>query len=335
MTTPDDNMRQLFDQLEELVKKHERILLTSHARADGDGLGSMLGLLHHLRDRDKKIVCFAKDFTPGPYHFMPGVDEVTSNIETVHDHQPQLVILLDSANIERTHIIDHLKSRSRDSYQVVNIDHHPADPNDADEQKNIDLQIVDHGMSSTAEIVFHYFDHHNHNISRPTATCLLTGILTDTGNFSNKATTDSSMSAAGSLLISGANLQQITEKTIRNKSVGSLKLWGRALSRLIHDPKTGIVSTAILQQDLADYNVNEEAADGIANFLNNLDGAKAVIIFREETAGVVRGSLRTTRDDVDVAKLAAQYGGGGHTKAAGFTTNGKLIPDKTGWRIEH
>ncbi|MFC1663378.1 bifunctional oligoribonuclease/PAP phosphatase NrnA [Patescibacteria group bacterium] len=334
MSAINEQIRNNFIQLEKLIESANRVLVTSHERADGDGLGSMLGLLHHLVERNKKVICFAKDFEPAGFHFLPGVETVLNTPEAIEDHQADLIILLDSGDIRRTHILDYLRRRDRQHFKIVNIDHHPPQFSEPDHQQLIDIHIVDQGMSATAELVFHFFDHHNHDINKDIATCLLTGILTDTGNFSNKATTDSSMSVAGSLLLSGANLQQITDMIIRNQSTGSLKLWGRALSRLTNDPKTGITTTAIKLNDLVECQVSADAADGIANFLNNLKDAKAIIVYREEADGVIRGSLRTTRDDVDVAKIASQYGGGGHAKAAGFTTTGKLVETSTGWRIK-
>ena len=245
-----------------------------------------------------------------------------------------MIIFLYIGDIKRSQIVDYLKGIYSEKISTVNIDHHPIAFSDPEHEKLIDLHLVDNSMSATAEIIFYYLNHHNHNINRNIATCLLTGILTDTGNFSNKATTDSSMSVAGNLLLCGANLGQITDTIIRNQSVNTLKLWGRALSRLTYNPENRIITTAILLKDLEECQVDKDAADGIANFLNNLRNAKAVIVFREEDDGMVKASLRTTRDDVDVSEIAKKYGGGGHEKAAGFSTKGTLEYDESGWRVK-
>lgn len=334
MSNTTDPIRSRFDELDQLIEAADRIVITSHERVDGDGLGSMLALQHHCRERNKKTVCFSFDFSPGNLSFLPGVDAVTGDRLAVEAHEPQLYIFLDVGDIARSHLVEHLKQRKDKGITVVNIDHHPGDYVSADHQALVDVHIVDPKMSATAEIIYHYLNHHQHPISKETATCLLTGILTDTGNFSNKATTDSSMDAAGRLLLHGARLQRITDKIIRNQSVSSLKLWGRALSRLTQDPDTGIASTAITQRDLQECQADMEALDGVANFLNNLKEAAAVAFYRELPDGTIRASLRTTRDDVDVAKIAARYGGGGHAKAAGFSATGKLVQTPHGWRVE-
>lgn len=334
MNTLTDSIRRTFGELDHLIEKANRIIITSHERVDGDGLGSMLALHHHCLDRNKKTVCFSVDFEPGSLSFLPGVDAVTANPRHVVDHKADLYIFLDVGDISRSRLTDQLKADKERGAKVVTIDHHRADFATPEHQSLIDVHIVDPDMAATAELVYHFLAHHNHTISKDTATCLLTGILSDTGNFSNKATTDSAMAAAGELLLQGARLQRITEKMIRNQSVNSLKLWGRALSRLTNDPETGFTSTAITQRDLAECGVDLEAVEGVANFLNNLSEAKAVIFYRELTDGTIRASLRTTRDDVDVAKIAAEHGGGGHTKAAGFSATGKLVQTDHGWRVE-
>jgi phosphoesterase RecJ-like protein len=161
----------------------------------------------------------------------------------------------------------------------------------------------------------------------------LTGILTDTGGFSNMATTTRSMEIASRLLLHGALIQEVNDNTWKNKSLHGLQLWGRALSRLKRNPKTGIVSTAIFQKDFVECGAPNDAIEGIANFLNSLEDAAAALLLKEMPDGLINGSYRTTAADMDVAKLAGRYGGGGHIRAAGFTTPGRIIETDIGWEI--
>lgn len=333
MSAISDTITSGFIKLNQLINQADRIVLTSHEQVDGDGLGSMLALHHHLTERGKQVLCFSIDFAPGGYHFLPGVDSVVSEPEKVDHHQPELVIFLDVGNLSRSHLVDHLERRRQHGLKAVSIDHHPPE-HAGPHQHLVHLTIIDPAMSATAQLVYHFLAHHRHPVSKEIATCLLTGILTDTSNFSNQATTHSCLAVAGKLLLAGANLHQITDQVVRNQSVSSLKLWGRALSRLTQDPKTVITSTAITLRDLAECGADADDADGIANFLNNLQGARAVVVYREQSDGTVRASLRTTRNDVDVGKLAAQHGGGGHAKAAGFTAKGTLVLTEHGWRVQ-
>lgn len=333
MSPISDTISSGFGELDRLIDGAKRIVITSHERVDGDGLGSMLALHHHCQTRNKETLCFSVGFEPGNLGFLPGVDVVTSDPAVVEQYQADTYIFLDVGDIARSHLTEHLKSRS-DDFTVVTVDHHPGDHASDDHKALVDVFIVDPSMSSTAELFYHFLHHHQHPISKEMATCLLTGILMDTGNFSNKATTDSSMDVAGQLLLQGARLQRITDRIIRNQSVSSLKLWGRALSRLVQDPETGIASTAIFQKDLQECDADMDALEGVSNFLNNLKEAAAVIFYRELSDGTIRASLRTTRDDMNVAEIAARFGGGGHAKAAGFNATGALVQTPTGWRVE-
>ena len=156
------------------------------------------------------------------------------------------------------------------------------------------------------------------------STALLTGIITDTGNFTNSATTPSAMLVASELLRTGGNLNVINQNTVYNQTLGSLKLWGTALSRLTRHDDQNITYTYITQKDLMECDVNDNETEGIANFLNNLDGGNISMILKETKDGQIKGSLRTTSDQHDVSSMAKQLGGGGHKKAAGFTVGGTI-----------
>jgi phosphoesterase RecJ-like protein len=173
-------------------------------------------------------------------------------------------------------------------------------------------------------------------VDRRTATCLLTGLITDTGSFSNLATTASAVDVAAKLLAKGANLPQISKQALQYRPYNSLKLWGRALERLHEDPTTGMIVTAVTLQDIHECNADEEAVSGISNFLNGLDQAaeKIIMVLAQSQPGVIKGSLRTTHPLLDVTEFAKLYGGGGHKKAAGFSLTGTLELTPTGYVIK-
>jgi phosphoesterase RecJ-like protein len=116
----------------------------------------------------------------------------------------------------------------------------------------------------------------------------------------------------------------VTGSTVRNKSLESLKLWGIALSRLQKHEPLDITYTYITQEDLKECNIQENEVEGIANLLNNLENTKIAMVLKQTSEGSVKGSLRTTRDDVDVSLIAQKMGGGGHKKAAGFSASGTI-----------
>jgi phosphoesterase RecJ-like protein len=152
----------------------------------------------------------------------------------------------------------------------------------------------------------------------------LTGFITDTDSFTNAATSADAMAASGELLRHGGNLHQITGSTIKNKTIPSLKLWGIALSRLQKNEPLNLTYTYITQQDLKDNQANDGELEGIANLLNNLEDTHIAMVLKETTDKKIKGSLRTTRSDVDVTEIAKKMGGGGHKKAAGFVVEGTI-----------
>ena len=153
---------------------------------------------------------------------------------------------------------------------------------------------------------------------------LLTGLITDTDNFSNGATNQECLKIASELIHRGANFNMIKAWFLKNKSITTLKLWGIALSRLNKHEKHDIVHTHITRDDLTESGANEEETDGIANFLNNVGEGRAAILLKETSDGKIKGSLRTTKDDLDVGAIAKALGGGGHKKASGFTMDGTI-----------
>ncbi len=316
----------LFTQIDQAITDAGRILLLNPERGDGDSLGSTLAFAHRLQELDKPHDIFCYGLHTG-YAFLPRFEEVQSDPDILDLSLYDLIITTDFADPRMTGIHDRLASLDREKTRVINIDHHPTNFQFGD------INLVDLQSAATCEIVHDLFVELGWAISRDTATCLLTGVLTDTGIFANRNTTDRSLHIAAQLLALGARMRLITDFIYRNKSIGALKLWGKALTRLQYNKDTGIVTTFLTINDMEECGVDDDAAGGIPNFLNALDGAKAVLVLRELGDGRIKGSFRTTGDEVDVAELAAKFGGGGHRRAAGFSIKGRLAPVNGVWQV--
>lgn len=288
------------------------VVIAIHKNPDGDCAGSGLAMLNYLQSIDIPAKIFCATSVPQSLLFLPGVEQITSELDYEKENFDTLVCL-DSGDPTYAEVQDIIQKYSP---VVVNIDHHQTNAGFGD------FNLVDTDASSTTSIIYWFFKWNNIKITPPTATALLTGLITDTDNFTNSATTTTALMIASELVRLGANLNSINFKTVKNKTVDTLKLWGRALSRLTKHAEIDLAHTYLTQKDFSDCNVNEETSEGISNFLNNLDGAKIALILKETADGKIKGSLRTTADDVDVAKIAQALGGGGHKKAAGFTTEG-------------
>lgn len=317
---------QQFHRLGHVVSEARRILLLNPERGDGDSFGSTLALAAFAEKQRKPVTVFSLRANRA-FSFLPGFFNILDDPTKIDLRAYDLIITCDFADPLMTGIADMLQKVDRAKTAVVNIDHHPTN------QRFGTFNILDPQSAATCEIVYTLFERERWPIDRDVATCLLTGILTDTNIFTNRNTTYRSLEIASKLVGRGGRMRTITDFMYRNKSVGALKLWGKALTRLQHNLVNGLVTTFITQQDLAECGVDDDAAAGVANFLNNLEGAKAVLVLRELGDGRIKGSFRTTGDEVDVAKLAAEFGGGGHRRAAGFTMKGRIQLGQNTWRV--
>ncbi|MBI2410635.1 MAG: DHH family phosphoesterase [Candidatus Kerfeldbacteria bacterium] len=325
-----NNYTSIYKQIFEAIDRAQHVMLVMHQKPDGDTAGASLAVAHYLDIIGKPHTCFCVDTLSPTLHFLPGKEKITTSPEHWHPANAQfdLLIVFDAGDLKYSGIADYVDKLSHD-FTIINIDHHATNA----QYGHINLVMTT--ASSTCEIVHELLNSAN-VLNKQIATCLMTGLITDTGGFTNLATTASAITAASKLLLKGANLRQITNHTLQNRSVNTLKLWGRALERLTQS-HSGIVTTVITQQDLEECGATETAIEGVANFLNSLDDqttAKAVMVLYERTPGIIKGSLRTTHPLIDVSKLAILLGGGGHKKAAGFTVPGRLQCTNGQWSIE-
>ena len=144
-------------------------------------------------------------------------------------------------------------------------------------------------------------------------------------------TSSETLRVGAELLRHGADVISISKHFFNTKPVNQLKLWGRVLSRASQD-KNGVVTSAITQADLKEFEANKDMISGAIEFLKYIPGIQYARILCDEEEGKVKGSLRTIREDVDVSSIAAQFGGGGHIKAAGFSIPGQLQREM-GWKV--
>lgn len=308
-------MIQAAKQIHQHLEKAKKIAIIPHQNPDGDALGAASAFCHYLRNLGKSAHIFCVTPANDKLSFIPKHSELSTNPAIFLDPELDTVVVLDSGDLRYAGVSGYLQNHAA---TIINIDHHNT--NEHYGRYNLVLPTT----SSTCEVLYHYFYHNHIAIDNAMATALLAGLTTDTGNFQNSATTASALKVGGQLLRSGGNLKSVYDGTVRNKSVDTLKLWGKVLSRLEKNEDKGITYTFVTQEDLAECQVPDNESEGIANFMNNLEDTKISLILKETVDGKVKGSFRTTKDDVDVSAMAKKLGGGGHKKAAGFTTDGPI-----------
>ncbi len=308
-----------FGRLHETLRIARKVLLVAHKKPDGDTLGSSSSVLNWLLREGKDVRAFCRDLPPACYRYLDNVHRYT-NDPAVFDDAYDVVIIFDSGDLRYCGVHEHMP-RLAPGYHLVNLDHHVT--NERFAQTNIVLTDA----SSTAEVVYRFYAHNGVHVDAAMATSLLTGLLTDTSSFSNAATNPLAMEAAGAMLSAGARHGDILKHLMHNKTILSLKLWGKMLSRLRYNPAYDMVATYILDEDMAGLETDD--VEGASNFLSATVGeADAIMTLRELPGGLIKGSFRSVNRDV--SKVAKLLGGGGHKKAAGFTVAGRIAETPDG-----
>ncbi len=315
-----------IEKLLDCIKKSNHILLVTHRTPDGDALGSLLAMQKILSSLNKNNTSFCIDRPAENFNYLEGINKIEYQVKNLKNNY-DLGILLDCGDLKMTKIVEKIKNINF-KFGLVNIDHHYTNPQYGD------INIVIPQASSTAEIIYQIMRIANIKIEASVATALLTGIITDTGNFAYRSTTKQAIDTASKLLSIGADFSDITKANVYNKTIEILKLWGIVLKKISFNKELAMVTTGIFKKDLDDLGLNQEDSEGISNYLNNLSSKiRFSLLLKQYEADKVKGSLRTTRDDIDVAKIAQAFGGGGHKKAAGFETSGKLVFNNGYWKI--
>jgi phosphoesterase RecJ-like protein len=313
---------QEFKTLSYAIKESDNILLFAHSRPDSDTIGAVLALREHLKNKGKNvdIACFdpfpdyLKTLSPDRFNFPDHLDI----------SKYKLIIAADSVERGYQKILEKIS----ENQVTALIDHHP------DITIKGDINIIDPNYSSVCEIIYDFFESSGVEINRPIATYLLMGILWDTGMFQNSNTTPRVMEIASALMKKGAPLSKIVQTSFTNKNISTLKLWGRAFEKARINSKNGMIVSVLTKKELEECGAGTEDIAQVAGILNTVPGTKFSLILSERDQDIIKGSLRSeVYKGVDVSKIAATFGGGGHKLASGFEIKGKIIETKDSWKI--
>ena len=234
-----------------------------------------------------------------------------------------LILSLDAADKKQLGAIFEENAELFATTPLIVFDHHASNDGFGT------INLIDTTAASTTEVLFDFLptllgDEWKKKIDPNIATLLLTGIITDTGSFQNPNTTPKSLEVAADLVELGARQQEIIRNVFKTKDIATLKLWGRVLSKIKTDPVHRLLWSTVSADDLADTGGKIEDLDGIVDeLLSTAPGMEMVILIKERDDGVIAGSVRTTTPACDAAAFSAEFGGGGHTQAAGFKIRGK------------
>ena len=302
------------------IKSSRNILILTHKSPDGDAVGSVLGLAEGLRSLNKDVICFSKDTVPRIFEFLPNVSTIKNNIDK--PRQYDLVILLDCSELSRTGI-ENISEIANFFDKLLIIDHHPKDKIEHDYNRNREC-VIDERSSSTAILIYRLLTELDIKITKDIANCLLTGIFTDTGGFQHNNTDSQSLEIAAELMKKGPRINKISKKIFNNKNISAIKLWGKALSRVKTDDKTGMAVSYVTKKDLEECKAKQEDIIGLVSIINTISDAKFSLLLTEYEDQKLKGSLRSEEyKGIDVSRIAKSFGGGGHKFASGFEINGR------------
>ncbi len=308
--------QEISSALEQIVARldsDQRFLLTTHEGPDGDALGSLLGLHEILTQLGKDSVIFLseKEFPlPVEYRFMP-LQEVFH--EPPADLADRTVVFLDCGNIDRIPV-DWL----RDGADILNIDHHH------DNTHFGLINLVDDSAACTAEIVFEIAKKLGAELTPEIATALYVGLITDTGMFMYENTDARSHHVAAALIEAGVDVNQIFRRLYERVPTEKLALLARSLGRVERHLEGALSLTYVSAEDYEATGADEVLTEGIIDFVRMLEGTAVAAVIRDKAnnEGPARkASLRSTDGSVDVSVIARKMGGGGHRRAAGFSSD--------------
>jgi phosphoesterase RecJ-like protein len=297
----------MLSQVIELIEQKSSFMITSHIRPDGDGLGSGLALYWILSSLGKDAAVVLKDRVPPGYWVLPGADRVRVQPDVSHPYDAAFVI--ECSDVERPGLPS-LKNQF-----VVNIDHHSTTVPFGD------VNWIDSTAAAVGEMIYNLSKALGVEVTKEIADCLYTALLTDTGSFHFSNTTERTLKIASELVRRGVEPARISQALYYSYPFSRIKLMGMVLSKIERD-ESGRVAWVLMDRDtMEEAGASEEDSDGIVNHALSIDEVEAVAFFKELTEGVYRVSLRS-KGKTNVARVAEQFGGGGHRNAAGCRIEG-------------
>src|SRR5205809_2643842 len=297
----------MLSQVVELIEIKNRFAITSHIRPDGDSLGSSLGLYWLLRALNKDVEVIMRDLAPHSYQQLPGAGavRVTPAVDRAYD----AVFVIECSDVDRPGLIDLEKQF------VVNIDHHST----TDLFGTINW--IDSTASAVGEMIYNLSKATGVRVTKEIAECLYSALLTDTGSFHYSNTTERTFKIASELVRTGVKPAKTAEAIFGSYQWPKIELLSQVLSTAKRD-ETGHVAWMWQTMQMQEQTrASDEDADGFVNYPLSVGEVEATALFKECSPGVYRTSLRS-KGDVNVAKIAELFGGGGHRNAAGCTLKG-------------
>ena len=293
--------------IRDAIRARQRFVLSSHARPDGDAIGSQLAMAFALQALDKEVTIVNRDPVPGPLQSFPGAElvRVADRVDETYD----AAIILECSSLDRTGVA------GLDRSFVINVDHHQGNTGYGA------LNWFDGNAAACAEMVFDLVQALEVPLSPALATHIYVGILTDTGSFHYSSISARTFDMCRQLVEAGVDPPRVARAVFDSNTLGRLKLFGAVLSS-IELAQEGRVAVLHVDRAMAtEAGGTYEDTEGLINLPLTVREIRASVFLKEMAAGEYRVSLRS-KGAIDVAGVARQFGGGGHRNAAGCGVTG-------------
>ncbi len=309
-------MKEIIDTL----LNQNRFFIASHVNPDGDAIGSLVAMGLALEESGKEVVMYNESPIPSPYRFLTGVDQVTCDTHSLKNCD--VAIVIDCGDIQRLGLV---AGKIDDFSRVINIDHH------ATNNEFGHLKLVDPKACASAELIYRLIIDMGLTITTPIASALYTGILTDTGSFRFSNTNKNTFSICETLVAAGADPAAVAKHLYGQYSIGRLKLLNMALDSIEISENGKLSMMSVTRRMLLESGTVPDDVDGMINYARRIEDIELAVLIREKRNGnggrdlakSYQVSLRSN-GEVDVAVIAATFGGGGHPTAAGFLAEATL-----------
>ncbi|MSR07090.1 MAG: bifunctional oligoribonuclease/PAP phosphatase NrnA [Gemmatimonadetes bacterium] len=305
-------------EIAKVLKPGLRVAITTHVNADGDGTGSEVALWHMLTARGVRAAIANPTPFPGRYNFLLGGAEAAdkSSQALKHIERADVIVVLDISDVGRLGQLGPVVAGA--GVPVVCIDHHASDGTLPEGPR-----LADSTACATGELIYDLAQGLAWTCPPEAARALYVAILTDTGGFRFSNTSSRALQVAAHLLSQGVNPEEIYRSVYATSSEGRVRMIGEVLNTLVVEHERGLAWVTVPPGALERHGVDADDLEGVVEFPRSVQGMRLALLFRVLASGRVKVSFRSV-GDVDVARLAATFGGGGHRKAAGASLEGSL-----------
>lgn len=308
-----------LEQASKFIKDNNDFLVISHVNPDGDAIGSLLAVIHLLKNIGKRYTVVNEVNSPNRFSFLQGFDEIKDLSKEHVTQRFSQVITVDAADWERLGKTTELINKEM---YVLNIDHHPTNTLFGY------INVIDSQAASTTQILYDLIEGYFPNVlNTDIATPLYTGLVTDTGCFRYSNTTQKVLQTAAHLLSFDVQPAKISEIVLETISIEQFELLKQSLQNLTlysHN-KVGIIE--VTAEDIRRTGASKEDTDGLVSYPRMLKGVEVAAVLKEINHSEIKVSLRS-KYEINVSEIAQFFGGGGHAKASGYTFIGTLKESK-------